>query len=158
MFYLDFNDICNEWWIPGMETASKEREEAHDRTREIWELLLVLLLACWMTLISQCSLLQCSIFSYRKMRRWGLQIPPIREEGSVLSIPVKCAPDSWLFGVPYILSSPSSFHLSYLSRNGYWVIEPLINAKFPSGINISLLSRTTLSLFIFWPLQFSVCQ
>lgn len=27
MFYLDFNDICNEWWIPGMETTSKKRQD-----------------------------------------------------------------------------------------------------------------------------------
>lgn len=27
MFYLDFNDICNEWWISGMETASKKRQD-----------------------------------------------------------------------------------------------------------------------------------
>lgn len=27
MFYLDFKDICNEWWISGVETASKKRQD-----------------------------------------------------------------------------------------------------------------------------------
>lgn len=89
---------------------------------------------------------------------WDLQIPSLREEGSRLSIPVKCALDYWLFGVPYILSSPSSFLLSCLSRNGYWVVEQLTNTKFQLGVKISSLARTTLSSLLFWPLQFSTCH
>lgn len=85
-------------------------------------------------LLSQCTLLQAFSFSYRKMRRWGLQISSIREEGSRLSIPVNCALDYWLFGDAYILSSPPSFLLSNISRNGCWVIEQLRNAKFQLGI------------------------
>lgn len=159
MFSLDFNGICNEWWLAGMETAREDREEAQGRALQIWGLLLFLLLACWVPPISQGTLLPCSISSCRKMRRggtskylpWGRKAP-----GFPYLLNVLLTID--FFGVPYILSSPSSFLLSCLSRNGYWVIEQLTNTKFQLGVKISSLARTTLSSLLFWPLQFSTCH
>lgn len=99
------------------------------------------------------------ISSCRKMRRggtskylpWGRKAP-----GFPYLLNVLLTID--FFGVPYILSSPSSFLLSCLSRNGYWVIEQLTNTKFQLGVKISSLARTTLSSLLFWPLQFSTCH
>lgn len=165
MVFLDFNDMYKEWWIPGMETASKGREEAHSRTLEIWDLLLFLLLACWVPWISQCTLLQCSIFFYRKWGGEASKYLPWGRKAPRLSIPVKSALDYWLFGVPYILSSPCSFLLSCLSRNGNRVIEQLMNTTFHLGIKISslvflthLLATPTFNMSLFCKYKiFTLC-
>lgn len=92
---------------------------------------------CWVLLISQC-LLQCSIFpkgkwggEASKYLPWGRKAPGFPYLLNVLLT-------HWLFGVPCILPSPSSFLLSYLSRNGSWVIEQLMNTKFQLSIKIFL--------------------
>lgn len=52
------SDGYQEWKQP-----VKRGRMAHSRTLEAWDLLLALLLACWVTLVNQCTLLCASIWA-----------------------------------------------------------------------------------------------